>query len=85
MIEIIAQTPHKGAGWGVAGVRGYNNPADRIRAIKALFRTGRVNYFVCYRDTQAEFALYYGVSNWVKESNERSVKNGGHAIPYVNW
>ncbi len=44
--------------------RGYGTAADRNRAIKALVKRG-FNYFVCYRDTQAEFALLIGNADWV--------------------
>jgi len=45
------------------GTRGYRTAADRERSIKMLARRG-LNYFVCYRDVQSEFALHYGVAFW---------------------
>ncbi len=57
------------------GVRGYNSAANRKRAIKNLVRFG-YNYFVCYRDTQSEFALTFSIANWVKDSKLNY---------YVNW
>ena len=46
--------------------RGYKTHADRKRALAQLFRRG-FNYFVFYRDTQAQFALQFGNADWVKE------------------
>jgi len=46
-------------------IRGYESRADRKRAIAMLRRQG-YNYFVCYRDTQSEFALQYAKADWVK-------------------
>ncbi len=55
--------------------RGYATVGDRNRAVSALRRKGTVtygtevlpvNYFVFYRDTQAEIALQYGHAKWVK-------------------
>jgi len=43
--------------------RGYETPADRNRAIKQLVRRG-FDYFVCYKDTAADYALQYGVKTW---------------------
>lgn len=47
--------------------RGYRTSADRSRAIKNMFRRseGKVNYFVCYKDVHAEFALHFGHATWV--------------------
>lgn len=44
--------------------RGYSRHSDRERAITQLHKQG-YNHFVCYKDTQAEFALQYGTANWV--------------------
>lgn len=48
------------------GYRGYKSNSDRKRARKMLIKQG-FNYFVFYRDTQAEFALMYSCADWVKE------------------
>ena len=45
--------------------RGYDTRGDRNRAVAQLIRNGH-NYFVFYRDTQADFALQYSVADWVK-------------------
>lgn len=45
-------------------IRGYATYADRKKAVHQLARRG-YNYFVPYKDTNAEFALQYGVANWV--------------------
>ena len=71
---LVKEEPHLGAGWGVSGIRAYRTPADRKRAIAQIFRTGRANYFTCYRDVRGKYALMYGASNWVKGPK-----------PYVNW
>lgn len=44
--------------------RGYATPNARRLAIRALARAG-YNYFVPYKDTQSDFALQFGVANWV--------------------
>jgi hypothetical protein len=46
------------------GVRGYTSAGARKAAIAQLAKRG-FNYFVCYRDVQAEFALTYSVADWV--------------------
>ena len=45
--------------------RGYSSFSARLKAIHALARAG-FNYFVPYRDVHAEFALQYGVADWVR-------------------
>lgn len=65
MIEIIKKSVNKSNG-RLCGYRGYNSATDRNRAIKMFYRAG-YNYFVCYRDTQSEFALNYGWAEWVEK------------------
>lgn len=82
---IVKESPHLGTGWGVGGVRGYNSPADRKRAIKAIFKTGKANHFTCFMDVQSRYALQYGASNWVMESNRVRADFCLPPAPYVNW
>lgn len=46
--------------------RGYDSKGDRQRAVAALAKRG-FNYFVFYRDSQAEIALQFGNADWVTE------------------
>ena len=56
-------------------VRGYETSADRKRAIAQLFKRGWTR-FVCYRDTQAEFALMFSKPSWVPADTHQ---------PHVDW
>ena len=60
MITILKKTQ-----WVDGEFRGYKTVADRDRAIAQLKKHG-YNYFVCYRDTRAEFALDYARVQWKK-------------------
>lgn len=61
MIHIVKQNER-------GGFRGYQTAADRRRAMTMLRKHGW-NYFVFYRDTQAEFALDFGKADWVKQGS----------------
>ncbi len=52
-------------------VRGYNSRRARNIAITQLTRRG-FNYFVCYKDTQSEYALMASWAEWVGR------------VPYIN-
>lgn len=52
MLQIIPEN-HRG------GVRGFNSEAERQEGIAELRAKG-FNYFTCYKDTQAEYAVSYG-------------------------
>lgn len=53
-------------------IRGYDSSKARKCAIKRYIRLG-FNYFVCFKDTQSEFALEIGKVSWVKDH------------PYIDW
>jgi hypothetical protein len=61
--------PDKGTAPGDRGYyhhRGYKRSSDRKRALTLLAKLRPVlNYFVCYRDTKAEYALAIGHADWV--------------------
>lgn len=47
-------------------VRGYNRASDRKRAIRMLTKHG-FNYFLVYRDTQSDYALWYSKAERLRE------------------
>jgi hypothetical protein len=63
MIQIIEESYRK----GIFGHRGYSSFNERDQDMVNLMCRG-VNYFVCYKDTQADFALQYAISEWVTKS-----------------
>ena len=46
------------------GFRGYTTRGNRNRAVAQLKRQG-YNYFVFFKDVNAEFALNFGKADWV--------------------
>lgn len=48
----------------IFGHRGYNSPEERKADMQELLKRG-VNYFVCYKDTQSNWALQYSICGWV--------------------
>ena len=76
MIQIIAEENNKKL-WGV---RGYETYAERQADIENLRARG-CNYFVCYRDTQAEYALQYTVCEWKTAENIRTAGGIGPHEP----
>lgn len=72
-MKIIIQGEADRRPWGC---RGYSTMADRSRAIAQLVKRG-INYLVCYKDTQAPFALLYSVNDWVTAQNIRNLTPHG--------
>lgn len=61
MIQLVKQNER-------GGFRGYKTAGDRRRAMTMLRRRGW-NYFVFYKDTNARFALDYGIADWVQKGS----------------
>lgn len=78
MIQIIEETPSKRP----FGHRGYASAEEREEDMRALRARG-INYFVCYRDTQAEFAIQYAISDWVTAENQRLYGSPHRTAGYV--
>jgi len=49
--------------------RGYTRVQDRKAAITLLAKKTKMNFFVCYRDVAAQYALMYGHAGWVAEGD----------------